>query len=156
MPSMKTWRGNPFQPAEGKNSQAQTLFGSTGPWATGGAPPSLFLFSNNLVVGLGTVAADLVHCVYTGYSDTASVPVVLTDSNGNQMLASSIPAAFIAGAIGTPDIAYGWGLLDAVGNTLLLVENFDQPFAFANTGDRIELSWRYYLPPALPIPNPGS
>jgi hypothetical protein len=156
MVATKNWVGNPFMCTGGRPAFAQAVAGEIGPWQTGLNPPILTLFSNNLVVGQGTVAADLVTCVFTGYADQQTLPLPMVDANGNSMISSLVPASFIAGTIGTPDVAYGWGLLDTETEVLLAVENFDLPFHFAATGDRLELAWRVYLPPTNQLLTPGS
>jgi hypothetical protein len=155
MTSVKSWTGNPFQVLEGKPLLAEAA-NETGSWKTAVNAPKLILYSNNLVVGQGTVAGDLIPCVFTGYAPILTVPIPLADANGNNMLSAVAPTAFVAGAIGTPDIAYGWAMIDGATGDLLAVENFDAPFNFAEVGDTINLEWRYYFPGLDPISNPGS
>jgi hypothetical protein len=156
MPALKNWTGNPYQTRAGAEQVATGLQNPLASFKTAVNAPALMLYSNNLVVGEGTVVGDLTPCAYTGYASPLTTPIVLTDSNGNFMLSEASPTSFTAGAIGTPDVAYGWALLDGITGDLMAVENFDAPFHFAATGDQIDLAWRFYIMGHSPIIGAGS
>jgi hypothetical protein len=156
MSSVKNWTGNGFQCDQGRQDVAIALSVPGVSWNTADNPPVARLFSNNLVVSKATVEADLVEVAFTGYTQQTTTPLRLQDSNGNWMLSELSPLAFTAGAIGTPDVAYGWYLVDASSNKLLVVENFDAPFHFAQTADQLNLDWRFYLVGQNPIIGPGT
>lgn len=158
MPNVKNWTANPIQPTEACPQRGLALVNAENNWQIGVNPPKVRLFSNNPVLGLGTVLIDLIECAFTGYAAIATNMVPLVDSNGNSFDGQTAGAAvvFTAGTIGTPDIAVGWYMTDEFMATLIAVEKFDTPYSFDQTGDLLNLYFRLYQIGLLPIGNPGT
>jgi hypothetical protein len=156
MANVKNFSGNPWRATVGAAAVAAALQDPAKSWKTAVNAPTIGLYSNNLAVGQGTVLGDLTPCVFTGYAAIVTTPVVLQDANGNNYLGEALPNVFTAGAIGTADIAYGWYMIDTVSGLLVAVQNFDAPYSFNTTGDKLNLAWRWYLTGQDPIAGAGS
>jgi hypothetical protein len=154
--NFKTWNGNPFFVRTGGVAMLAALLDATKTWSAAVKPPKIKLYSNNIAIGPSTVVGDLTECIFTGYAAATTALTAGLSANGTPVAVENAGAGdlFVAGAIGTADIAYGWYMVDNAGTSLICAEAFDLPFSFDETGDSLLLQPNLFIPTYGPLVNP--
>jgi hypothetical protein len=131
--------------------QLPSITGLGTAWLTGKNPPQIGLMSAPGIISPELEFADIVPCVFTGYTEQdPGTYSLFHDTAGVAYMGNATPVIFTAGVIGTPDVAVGVFMFDVVNSELLAVELFDAPFNFNETGDEIQVYARFPLPSIPP------
>ena len=109
-------------------------------WTDTAAGATLELFQNDIVPGPMVAIADFTECDFVGYARKTAIVNWATFNDaptGDQIIESPTVQVFAAGAIVSPQTAYGWLLLDNARTELLAWGRLDVPYAFLANGDKL-------------------
>lgn len=105
------------------------------------------LFQNNFVPDADTVLVDFTEANFAGYA--AGVPsnpfnaVTLTGAGYSQIESPDV-LTFTASSGATPNTIYGYYVVNIASNRVRWCEKFDAPMAMTTTGNRINITLRYW------------
>lgn len=114
--------------------------------AVGGelAAPLLLLFKNDVEIGPDSVFADLEEADFDGYVRPAALTFGSSFLNVDdewEMDAPSTP--FIATGATTPNVIYGWAIVTAAGDSLLIAEKLETPVSILAVNDGLVVQPRF-------------
>jgi len=104
------------------------------------ANAELRLYENNLTPDEDTVYGDFNEATFTGYA--AQTPTFGSASivSHKGSISDTATRDFVCSTAGTPDVIYGYYVVDAVNNLVLWAERFASPITIAAAGDTISIN----------------
>lgn len=109
---------------------------------------SIALFQNNIIPDPTTPLAGFTECDFVGYARKTAVTTWVTFNDaptGDQIVQNSVLELFAAGAIVSPQTAYGWYVTNPGYTTLLGWGVFDTPYTFLANGDKKEVNVNFRI-----------
>jgi hypothetical protein len=108
------------------------------------AAPLLLLFKNDVEVGPDTEFVDLEEADFDGYARPAALAFGASFQNVDDEWEIDAPSSlFIASGDTTPNTIYGWAIVTAAGDNLLIAERLEEPVAIVATFDGLTVQPRF-------------
>lgn len=108
------------------------------------AAPLLLLFQNEIAINANTVFADLTEADFDGYARPAALAFGASFQGATDDWEINAPSVqFVASGGTTPNTIYGWAIVTAAGDTLLLAERLPVPVPVIATNDGLTVQPRF-------------
>lgn len=99
------------------------------------------LYKNDLTPVAGTVLADFEQCDFESYLNKTFTgwTEAVTNGDGDAEMVALLIYQWIRGAGAASNTAYGWYIVNAAGDKVLMARRFTAPVDFSAPGDHVEV-----------------